>query len=168
MKKKDIKKIENSVLGSLKVEGKEPSKAGKITTRKFLNGEIDSKTAIQNIKEKYLKLLVLPLLTFNDNMSYIKINPNFGTDFYNSIKSLLFFGTVIAVIIALIKTLTQEKIKIVYLLGQVLISALILFIVYNPLNMLHMGEFLYNFMFSVVKDLELKEAGKCYIHGWIN
>jgi len=168
MKKREIIKIEKGVSNSLLVEGKKPSTFGKTTTRKFLNGDIDSKTAIKNIKEKYLKLLVLPLLTFNDNMSYIKINPNFGTDFYNSIKSLLFFGAVIAVIIALIKTLTQEKIKIVYLLGQVLISALILFIVYNPLNMLHMGEFLYNFMFSVVKDLELKEAGKCYIHGWIN
>lgn len=158
MNKKEIEKIENSVLGSLKVEGKEPSKACKIMTRKFLNGEIDSRTAIQNIKDRYLKLLVLPLLTINDNMSYIKINPNFGENFYNSTKHLLFYGALIAIIVALIKTLTQEKIKIVYLLGQVLISALILFIVYNPSNMLYMGEFLYNFMFSIVKDLELKEV----------
>jgi hypothetical protein len=150
MNKLEIEKIERNVRATLAIEGKQPSKEGKMITRKYLNREIDSKTAIQAIKDKYLNLCIMPM--------FIKINPNFGTDFYNSTKHLLFYGAVIAVVIALIKTLTQDKLKIIVLLGQILMSALILFIIYNPLNMLAMGEFLYNFMFSMVEELQVKQV----------
>jgi hypothetical protein len=47
----DVKRIENSVKATLLVEGKKPSNQGENITNLFLNGKIDSKTAIKEIKK---------------------------------------------------------------------------------------------------------------------
>lgn len=48
-----MKKIK-SVLGSMAIEGKKPSKEGKAITSDFLNNKISSKEAIDKIKDYHL------------------------------------------------------------------------------------------------------------------
>lgn len=54
MTKTEIAKIENAVEATLKIEGLKASEIGKGITHKYLNNEIDSKTAIQLIKNLYI------------------------------------------------------------------------------------------------------------------
>ena len=49
----DIKNIEKQVKATLEIEGLSPSKQGKNITNLFLNGKIDSKTAIKQIIKFY-------------------------------------------------------------------------------------------------------------------
>jgi hypothetical protein len=48
---KEVKKIENSVLGTMKIEGMKPSVNGKNITNDFLKGNITSKEAVRKIKK---------------------------------------------------------------------------------------------------------------------
>lgn len=57
-KPKDINKIIASVSATLAVEGLKPSESGTAITRKYLEGKITSKQAIQRIKDKHLKVMV--------------------------------------------------------------------------------------------------------------
>lgn len=49
----EIKKIERSVLGTLKIEGMKPSEKGKKITNEFLKGNITSDEAVRQIKKNF-------------------------------------------------------------------------------------------------------------------
>lgn len=51
MNKKEIERIENSVKGTLAIEGKKPSIYGRNITNLYLNKKISSETAIRSIKK---------------------------------------------------------------------------------------------------------------------
>jgi len=156
MNDNEIKKIQENIEASMAVEGIKPSDTAKEINKKFLAGEITSSEAIKRIKEYHLNCLVLPV-------TLVKINPHFGEDLYSSLKSPLFYIAFIIVIVALVRTLCEEKFKIAKTIGQVLISALILFIIYNPLLMVNLGSFIFNFIFGLAKDMEVKEGVKVII-----
>lgn len=50
---KEVEEIENSVLGTMKIEGMKPSANGKNITNDFLKGNITSEEAVRKIKKNW-------------------------------------------------------------------------------------------------------------------
>jgi hypothetical protein len=51
LEKSEIETIKRNCKATLKIEGLEPSRQGQNITNLFLNGKIDSKTAVEQIKK---------------------------------------------------------------------------------------------------------------------
>lgn len=86
----------------------------------------------------------------------LKINPNFGSDLFNILQPILFYISFICIIVALISSINGKK-NIAFVLAQLFISTVVLFAIHNPYTLVSVGEFTFGFLFSLLKEMELKE-----------
>ena len=95
---------------------------------------------------------------------YIKINPNFGVDLYNALHPALFYISFFMVVIALVNTMVSSEKRLIYILLQGLISAIVLFIIKSPDKILLVGEFTFDLFYSLLQDMKVEAIIQ---EGWI-
>ena len=93
-------------------------------------------------------------------LNLIKLNPSFGQNLYNAFHPALFYISFFLLIIALVGTIVSSKKRLDYILLQILISAIVLFVIKSPDKLLDVGEFTFNLLYSLLKDININDTSQ--------
>ena len=89
-------------------------------------------------------------------LNLIKLNPSFGQNLYNAFHPRCFISFFL-LIIALVGTIVSSK-RLDYVLLQILISAIVLFVIKSPDKLMDVGEFTFNLLYSLLKDINISDT----------